>query len=265
MKKGILYALVIIIAFLGVWGCEKNSTEAGNNTIGGTATLRLYLTDTPAAQYDSVNITFSEVSAHLDSSWIILSDSLMKVNLLDLTNGHTVVLGSDDVPAGHYTQIRLKIVDASVVVDGQMYHMDMPSGSTSGLKFGPEFTVREGATYEMVVDFDVNHSIVTTGPPFNPKGYKLKPYIRMTPMAITGSISGTLTNPEHLPVAYAIQNNDTISSSLPDAQSGYFMSSFLPQGKYTVSLRDTMDQAYEQAGVMVSPGNETNLGNITLQ
>jgi hypothetical protein len=265
MRKGILSALMISFILWGVWGCEKNSTESSSNNSAGTAMLRLYLTDAPAAVYDSVNITFSEVSAHLDSSWIILSDSLMRINLLDFMNGKTVILGSNDVPAGHYTQIRLKIQDAYVVVDGQQHNMDVPSGSTSGLKFGPEFTLQEGLTYEMVVDFDVNRSIVTTGPPVSPKGYKLKPVIRITSMAITGSISGTVTNPEHLPLAYAIQNQDTITSSLPDTLSGFFRLSFLPAGTYTVSVRDTLDQSFEQADVVVTTGNNTDLGSITLQ
>lgn len=265
MKKGIVSTLLISFILWGMWGCEKNSTESSSNDSPGTAVLRLYLTDAPAIAYDSVNITFSEVSAHLDSSWIILSDSLMKINLLDFTNGKTVILGSNNVPAGHYTQIRLKIEDAYVVVNGQPHHMDVPSGSTSGLKFGPEFTIQEGATYEMVVDFDVNRSIVTTGPPFSPKGYKLKPVIRITSMALTGSISGMVTNPEHLPVAYAIQNEDTVTSSLPDTVSGFFKLSFLPEGTYTVSVRDTLDQSFEQADVMVTTGSNTDLGSITLQ
>jgi len=266
MKNGIL--ILISLLFISVFfiACEKNSTDIDNNSNStGTATLRLYLTDAPASVYDSVKITFSGVSAHLDSSWIILADTLMTVNLLELTNGNTVVIGSDEVPAGHYTQIRLKITNAWVVVDGYRHPMDVPSGSTSGLKFGPEFSIAEGVTYEMVVDFDVNRSIVTTGPPFNPKGYKLKPHIRISPLAITGSISGIITNPEHLPVAYAIQNDDTTTSSLPDSSSGYFKLSFLPAGEYTVSVRDTLDQSFEQSGVMVQAGTNFDLGSLTLQ
>jgi hypothetical protein len=82
---------------------------------------------------------------------------------------------------------------------------------------------------------------------------------------MTGSISGTLTNPEHLPVAYAIQNGDTTTSSLPDSSSGYFRLSFLPAGEYTVSIEDTLDQTFEQSGVVVQVGADTSLGSITLQ
>ena len=268
MKKGFSALIALFVILLVCLNCEKDSTSVGDNTNTNpqnNASLRLYLTDAPASVYDSVMITFSQVSAHLDSSWIILADTLMTVNLLELTNGNTVVIGSADVPAGHYTQIRLKIVDAYVVVNGEKHGMDVPSGSTSGLKFGPEFTIEEGVTYEMVADFDVNRSIVTTGPPTRPKGYKLKPRIRISSMAITGSISGIITNPEHLPVAYAIQDPDTVTTSLPDSTSGYFMLSFLPAGEYTVLVKDTLDQSFEQAGIMVQAGENFDLGSITLQ
>jgi hypothetical protein len=263
MRKGFFVLFILTLGLLIIVGCEKNTTSVANQT--SKTSLKLYLTDSPATMYDSVNITFSEVSVHHDSSWITLMDTLMTVNLLDLTNGHTILFGSADVPSGHYTQIRLKILDAYVVVNRQKQAMAVPSGSTSGLKFGPEFTVSEGSSYQMVVDFDVHRSIVRMGPRFHPRGYKLKPRIRICPMAITGAISGTITNPEHLPVAYAIQNSDTVTSALPDSTTGYFSLSFLPEGSYLISVRDTLNQSFEQSDILVTPGKRNDLGSITLQ
>jgi hypothetical protein len=263
MRKGFCVLFILTLGLLIIVGCEKNTTSVANQT--SKTSLKLYLTDSPATMYDSVNITFSEVSVHHDSSWITLMDTLMTVNLLDLTNGHTILFGSADVPSGHYTQIRLKIRDAYVVIDGQKRSMTMPSGATSGLKFGPEFTVSEGSSYQMVVDFDVHRSIVRMGPRFHTRGYKLKPRIRICPMAITRAISGTITNPEHLPVAYAIQNSDTVTSALPDSTTGYFSLSFLPEGSYLISVRDTLNQSFEQSDILVTPGKRNDLGSITLQ
>ncbi|NIV13933.1 MAG: DUF4382 domain-containing protein, partial [Aliifodinibius sp.] len=77
--------------------------------------------------FDSVNITFSQLSAHLDSEWVTVQGDTMTVNLLDLINGNTITFGSAEVPAGKYTQIRIKIDDAYVVVDGQRHAMTLPS------------------------------------------------------------------------------------------------------------------------------------------
>lgn len=102
----------MLLVFLS--GCDREPTEPSKKP----GYLSVYLTDAPAA-FDAVNITFSEISAHLDSDWVTIqlqSDST--VNLLDWTNGKSLILGSSEVPAGHYTQVRLKIKAAEIVVDG---------------------------------------------------------------------------------------------------------------------------------------------------
>ena len=259
----LLSVLTLLLFFQSA--CNKENDPASSNN-PQTGTLKIYLTDAPLAVFDSVNIIFSEVSAHIDSEWVTVQGDTMMVNLLDLGNGNTIVFGSADVPAGKYTQIRIKINGAYVVVDGQKHPMDVPSGAQTGLKLGPQFTVAAGSTYELVVDFDVNRSVVITGPPQNP-GYKLKPHLRIMSMALSGSISGTVTNPEHLPVAYALQVADTVTSTYVDTLSGYFQLSFLPPGTYTVSIEDTLTppQTAVLENVDVTAGADKDLGQITLQ
>ena len=257
----ILCAVILILQSLP--GCGENSDPAGSGD-PATGQLTIYLTDAPSAAFDSVNIIFSEVSAHIDSQWVtVRSDSLLKVNLLDLSNGNTIVFGSAEVPAGKYTQIRIKIADAYVVVDGQAHPLDVPSGAQTGLKLGPQFTVQEGSTYEMVVDFDVNRSIVVMSPVHNPR-YKLKPHLRVTALALSGSIYGNVINPEHAPLAYALQGADTLGSGLVDTQSGFFRLSFLPAGSYSVTLEDTSGQSALRENIEVTAGNDQDLGDIVL-
>jgi hypothetical protein len=257
MRLILIGYLLIIVSFLS---CNKETTESSQEM----GTLTIYLTDAPAV-YDSVNITFSEISAHIDDEWIVVPGDPITVDLLEWTHGNSMVLRSSDVPTGHYTQIRIKIDDAQIGVQDTVYPLTVPSGAQTGLKFGPEFTINSGSTYELVVDFDVSRSIVTTGPPNNPNGYKLKPHIRVTSMAITGSISGTISNPDSLPVAYAIQESETITSSIVDPKYGYFMLSFLPEGFYKVSVTDTSGNSYEQIGVEVIAGSDNDLGTIKLE
>lgn len=259
-SMNLLSALIVLLFFQ--LGCDKDSDPASSNK-PQTGKLTIYLTDAPAAVFDSVNIIFSEVSAHIDSQWVTVQGDTMKVNLLDLSNGNTIVFGSADVPAGKYTQIRIKIDDAYVVVDEQKYAMDVPSGAQTGLKLGPQFTVNAGSTYELVVDFDASRSVVITGTPSNP-GYKLKPHLRVMTMALTGSISGSVTNPGHLPVAYALQGADTITSTYVDT-SGHFLLSFLPPDTYQVSVEDTLDQSAAINDVVVTAGDDQNVGEVTLQ
>jgi len=142
-------SIVIILSFVGlsVWQCSDSPTDSE------TGTLVVRLTDA-AADFDQVNITFSEISAHIDSSWITVQGESQTVNLLEWNNGNSIIIGTAEVPAGQYTQIRLKIESADVVVDGQTFPMTVPSGAQTGLKLISNFTVPGGSTFELMIDFD---------------------------------------------------------------------------------------------------------------
>lgn len=252
-----LFLPLLLASFL--IGCDKSPTTPTDK-----GTLKINLTDAPG-EFQEVNITFSEISAHIDTEWVTVRGIDTTVNLLEFSNGRTIVVGSADVPVGHYTQIRIKIDTAWVVVDGMGHELTVPSGAKTGLKLGPQFTISEGSTVELIIDFDANRSIVTTGPPANPQSYKLKPRIRVISKAITGSISGKVTNPEHLPLAYAIAGSDTVTSTAVDKNSGEFMLAFLPEGSYTASIRDTLNYSAQINDVQVVVGTDNDLGMITLQ
>jgi len=252
----------MIILSVAMIGCNKEDAVVA--TQDGRATLRILLTDA-SAPYDSVVIRFSEISANIDSVWHTVVGDTQTVDLLEWSNGRALELGSADVPAGYYAQIRLKIDDAYIGVNGDVFPMDVPSGAQTGLKFGPGFRVLEGSTYELVIDFDATRSVVTLGPPKDPKGYKLKPHIRLSTTATTGSITGMVAPADSLPEAHAIQNGVTITSSIVDPNDGFFRLAFLPAGTYNVAIEDTSGNKYEQTGVSVMPGKEMDLGNITLE
>ena len=262
MRKFISLIFLFLMFILFVYNCDTDLT--GVDPKESTGQLSILLTDAPVV-YDSVIITFSEISAHLDSAWVTVMHEPRRVDLLDWSNGRTLILGSADVPAGKYTQIRVKIDSAEIGVNGFVYPLDVPSGAKTGLKLGHQFTISEGATYELVMDFDVSRSIVVMGSEKNPEGYKLKPRIRVISRAITGSISGIVLNYENIPISYAINGTDTLTSSLVDTTDGSFLLSFLPENTYRVVVIDTIDQKYEQEGVEVITGQNNDLGSINLQ
>jgi hypothetical protein len=254
----LLYLLTIFIVFN--WSCNNDNST---NPAEPQSHLKLYLTDAAAA-YDSVVIQFTHISAHIDSEWVTIQGETQSVNLLEWSNGKTLLLGSADVPAGTYTQIRVIIDSAKIGVNGEVHPLEVPSGAQTGLKFGPQFTIEEGSTYELVMDFDAYGSIVVLGSQKNPKGYKLKPRIRLISKAVSGSISGLVTNPADVPQAFAIQGVDTITRSMVDTLSGEFVLAFLPEGVYNVFIEDTLGLKYAQDNVTVISGQDNDIGDINL-
>ncbi len=228
------------------------------------STLQINLTDAPRT-YDQVNITFSEISVKFGNEWKIISSETQTLDLLTLTNGRTALLEESEVEAGTYTQIRLKISDAEVISEGNAFSLTVPSGAQSGLKFGPAFTLEPGATTRLTVDFDADRSIHPTGPPGNPNGFILSPVIRIVPGETSGTITGRVTNFEHLPIAYAIAESDTVTSAHADSLTGDFLLSFLPEGTYTVSVTDTSGLSFSGSDISVAAGQTTDLGELTLQ
>lgn len=258
MKSNFALLFILTLSVCFFIRCSSNDPQ-------NTATLSVQLTDAPDT-YEAVNISFTEIAVKVDSDWVPFLGEPQTIDLLSYSNGATLALGELEVPAGHIIQVRFKIDSANIVVDGVANELDVPSGSSSGLKFNTNFVLEPGEVMELIIDFDIGRSVHTTGPKNNPTGYKLQPVIRVAEIPQTGSITGTVTNYELNPIAYAIQTNDTVTSSIVSTTSGEFTLAFLPEfGSYKVVVIDDEEKLFEQEGVSVTGGQSTDLGDITLQ
>jgi len=142
-KLTLLFTFSLALLF-GFTSCDSTGSD------GGTGTMEISMTDAPA-NYDSVNVTINEVRVNKDGDaetdstesdeeaeedgWVSIMDQQTKVNLLELTNGNQIILGSQELEAGNYSQIRLILGDDNTVtVDGETYVLQTPSAQQSGLK-----------------------------------------------------------------------------------------------------------------------------------
>ncbi len=157
--------------------------------------MRLALTDAPACGFDTVNVTIQKVRVHQsgsandsDNGWseIVLSP-VMRVNLLDLTNGVLKELGQTSLPTGKYTQLRLVLADNdsayplanSVLPTGKSeVALQTPGGQQSGVKTNIDINVEAGKTADFVLDFDACKSVVVAG---GSEKYLLKPVLTVMP------------------------------------------------------------------------------------
>jgi hypothetical protein len=226
----------------------------------------MYLVDAPNS-YDEVNIVVTEVTVHQSgadsiSGWWTVNDSTATYDLLELTNGANAILADEQLPAGHYTQIRLYIGEGSnVVVDGVTYPLTIPSGTQSGLKLNHPFEIEEDLLYELTLDFDAEESINQTGS----GQYMLNPVIRVEANAVSGSISGIITPASAEALVWTIAGSDTIST-WADTLSGDFMLMAVPEGVYDVTIipNDTTYNDTTITDVVVIIQQNTDLGVITL-
>ena len=152
---------------------------------GGMGTLSVSVTDSPPANvttgnatvgnvtWSHVYVTFTllqaqEANATNESGWHNISVS----NTVDLMSVKTAsaLLGSAQLPAGQYTQLRIVVEKAwGVTTTGKSYNFTVPSGD---LRTDDPFTVQTGQTSSLTLDVNLSHSIVWTA-----MGYVFTPVI----------------------------------------------------------------------------------------
>ena len=176
--------LVIFCLLTGSIGCDS----AGSGADGETGRLRLFLTDAPFPfeLVDSTNVILTRVELvpKADSlERIVLSDDTLMFNLLDLQGGITAAVADTMLPVGSYSQLRLFVHDARIVlVDESEFDLAIPSGAQSGLKILlNDLPIAPDSLTELTLDFDVAESFVVQGNPDTPagiKGFTFKPVIK---------------------------------------------------------------------------------------
>jgi len=263
IKKTIRLAVFLsfFAAAIFILGCsDSTSSETGQGQ------LKITMVDAPAS-YDEVNIVVTRVEVHKagadsNSGWFVINNNAATYDLLVLRNGASVVLGNNSLDAGHYTQIRLIIgTGSNVVVDGITYPLEIPSGEQTGVKLNHAFDIQAGLLYELLLDFDAERSIVLTG---NGQ-YKLKPVIRLTPIVISGTISGKINPVSAAGYVYAISGTDT-AGTIAEPITGSFMLMALLQQTYRVEVFSADPAYYDSTitNVIVVAKQNTDLGIINL-
>jgi len=165
IKNLFLPALVILSGFL-VSQCKKDSAGVSNITVK--------LKDATAS-FDHVYIEVTGVDIHSDQTgWIHLPVQDSVYDLLTLQNNSSVVLGTQQFPAGMISQVRLILGSKdSLVVSGVSYPLSLSSEDESGLKLNLHQVAAAGVNYILLLDFVVDQSVIQNG-----NGtYKLKPVI----------------------------------------------------------------------------------------
>ena len=168
MKKIMLLIVVIVLSTMLLSGCIKDKT----------GTLTLQITDAPDLNIESLYVNITSVEVHRSASgnlteegWeTIVNES--KIYNLTAIEDVKVLLGSEEIQVGHYTQIRLYISDANVTIDGVVYNLSIPSET---VKLVRGFWILPDKVTTLTLDFDAKESVHKTGN----EEYKLQPTIKI--------------------------------------------------------------------------------------
>ena len=270
-------ALILLFFFSCNDSNSPSQTDADN-----MSRLTVRLVDEPG-DFDNVFIEILDFMIKInddsddDSGWQSLGEINQTVDLLELTGGESILLvDAFELPPGMLSQVRLVLGEGnSVVIDGDEYDLKTPSAQQSGLKLKVNHELEPGFTYSLLLDFDVDKSIVIAG---NSPNKILKPVMRASTIYASGKIQGTVTLQDSLNLEEAITppsdfqieasvevDGETISAFTDE--SGVFVLHGVPAGTYDVTITPE-ESDYTEAvveGVVVVNGEINDIGTVELQ
>ena len=255
-----IMALLITAGLLSLQACNSNSND------NGKANVQVQMTDTPA-NFDALIVNITRIEAHTsgasaNSGWHVISNTPVKVNIMNLTNGKTQLLADNQLKADNYDAIRLVLGSGNkVVINGQTSTLTVPSGEQSGVKINTNLNLSSGQTARILLDFNASASLNLTG---NLK-YMLKPVISIVNYNEDGNISGTI-QPAKAQAALIAENAQDTTSTYADSSTGQFTLVGLKAGSYTVHVysgsKSYSDTTFNK--IKVNANSNTNMGTINL-
>lgn len=258
-----LFKLFLCVAVFS-WtliSCDSNDEAAG------TSGISVRLVDAPG-DYDKVFIDVVGVEAIVDGEPIVLDTNAGVYDLLTLTGGEFVNLVNEEIPSGELSQMRLILGAENTLVlnGGQEVDLQTPSAQQTGLKLNVNYDLQPGVTYEFIMDFNVDKSIVELGN----SGHILKPVIQITTSAESGAISG-LVSPSGIDALVTATNttDNTIEvSAHTDNVSGAFLLYGVPEGTYTVVVEPEAESGFTAVtveNVVVETGSTTAIETVVFE
>lgn len=147
-----------------------------NYSTAGVFAVNLTVTDnTSATAWDNTVAEIGQEEEESNAGWYTIVEEPQTFDLIALQDV-TELLGEKNLTAGKYTQIRLTIESATIVLNTsgtfEEHDLEIPSGKIKLIK---SFTIVENETTVLTLDFDVYKSVHETGS----GKYMMKPTIKV--------------------------------------------------------------------------------------
>lgn len=154
------WAGIAAVLLLGVVGYALMTTLAPADA----GILEVRVTDAPPQDVSEILVSVDDIQVHKigageASGWITIIEEEKTFDLIKIS-GIEEVLGSREIEATDYTQIRMDVLSVEVTINGERKSATIPSGV---LKIVRSFSVEKGEKTILTLDFDADQSVNVTG------------------------------------------------------------------------------------------------------
>ncbi|MEN8760985.1 MAG: DUF4382 domain-containing protein, partial [Thiogranum sp.] len=114
------YRLVLWTAIFSVLGllfvaCGGGGGGSSSFVSGSTGAVAIAMTDGAAEEFDEINVTVVRIELLSERGHVTLYEGSKTFNLLELADESRLFAIRNEVPAGHYSKIRLTITEIELV------------------------------------------------------------------------------------------------------------------------------------------------------
>ncbi len=182
-----------LVSLLSACNSGSGDTTTFTNNNEGVGSVAVLLTDAPIDNFDQFLLTVTKISLLGDDGKVSVFSGSERVDLLDLDSHADLFSMADNIPAGDYHKIRMRISDPLLVRlddEGNVLESFSPEMSGNGkLDLNPRSNlhVLPGETLALQIDLDANksiHLIQQNG------AYRFRPVVFVD--VLTDNISGKL-------------------------------------------------------------------------
>lgn len=205
--------------------------------LNGLGRLKVSVQDAPVDRATQVVVQFRGIELHgeTDATYYFCqgggtstspcaSPAPKAVDLLKFRTDAQELLSMNGLRTGDYQWLRL-LVDAEpgvrdsyIVIDGNEYELEIPSGAETGLKINRGFEITRGDETALVIDFDLRKSV--HAPQNAGTSYLLRPSLRTVDASNIGVIDGAVDSARIVTgcvaAVYAYGPADVFAAAMPD-------------------------------------------------
>ena len=263
LTSRVIRPVSILFCFFIMTGCETSSNYPSNISRSFSIGFSFF---NGASRYDSIRYYIKELQVYGSGGWhaisaIFIGDGTMK----RYQDNRPEFIGAGVFGVNYFTSVIMKFYSIELYRNGIKYPVAITDTDYVGDRIDVWNRSKSGFhSYSVYIDLNSPINLKNKGTDRDPI-YEYHPQLRAISENKGGAIMGYISNFEAIPIVTLNDSTSIVSSSSTNDATGSFSLNFIPEGIYTISVKDSLNRSLTKENVKVKIGEVTYLGMLTLK